>query len=89
MQISLTINLNMVCLNIARVEVPWKRNILHATSLSTCVFPIREKSKLGQACIPAAWEFEQLTLPQQYIMLHNTGQYLDNMIPKLLIPNKS
>lgn len=79
----------MVCLKIARVEVPWKRNIPNTTSLSMCVFPVRETSKLGQACIPAAWEFEQLILPQQYIMLHNRGQYSDNMIPKLLIPNKS
>lgn len=34
-------------------------------------------------------EFEKLTLTQQYIMLRNRGQYLANMIPKLLIPNKS
>lgn len=64
----------MVCLKIARVKVLWKRNILNATFLSMCVFLIQEKSKLGQACITAAWEFEQLTLPQQHIMLHNRGQ---------------
>lgn len=79
----------MVCLKIARVKVIWKHNILNAALLSMCVFAVQEKSKLGQACITAAWEFEQLTLPQQYIMLHNRRQYSDNIIPKLLIPNKS
>lgn len=84
----------MAWLKIARVKAHLKCSILNATFW--CVFSfflfffsprgIEIRSDMHYGSLE---EFEKLTLTQQYIMLRNRGQYLANMIPKLLIPNKS